>query len=163
MGITHTGQKSEELLCTYTGAKLVKEAKKADAVLDDKIFIEVKKLNLNQVRPNKYIVMVAHDDKNDTWYVIPPDDILRLTIDRRGQHVPDPIACFNMGNIAAERYAAFRVSDTADLKKKIEEAYLQGEKHKTLKEFALRHKEEAETIRSDYQTQLKEITRRNES
>ena len=66
MGITDSGLGSEELLCEYTKATLLPRGdKNGDAVLNGDVFIEVKKTTLNQTRPNKYNVLVAHDKENN--------------------------------------------------------------------------------------------------
>ena len=145
MGITNTGVDSEELLCSYAGATLLPRGDAlGDAVLKGDIFIEVKKTTLNQTRPNKYNVMVAHDNVNNNWYVISPDEIIRMTKGRRGQHTPDPMTCIGLGKITAKKFEKFMVADVSKLEDEIVRAYCKGQNNSSFKAFAAHHKEENE-------------------
>ena len=158
MGITNTGVDSEELLCSYTGATLLPRGDAlGDAVLKGDVFIEVKKTTLNQTRPNKYNVMVAHDNVNNNWYVIPPDEIIRMTKGRRGQHTPDPMTCIGLGKITAKKFEKFMVTDISSLKNHIMQAYTQGQKNEVLRDFAAQHKEENEKRLVEVQERLERI------
>ena len=158
MGITNTGVDSEELLCSYTGATLLPRGDAlGDAVLKGDIFIEVKKTTLNQTRPNKYNVMVAHDNVNNNWYVIPPDEIIRMTKGRRGQHTPDPMTCIGLGKITAKKFEQFRVADISSLESQIMQAYTQGQKNEVLRDFAAQHKAENEKRLVEVQERLERI------
>lgn len=158
MGITNTGLDSEELLCRYTKATLLPRGDAlGDAVLNGDIFIEVKKTTLNQTRPNKYNVLVAHDTDNDVWYVIPPDEVVKMTLGRRGQHTPDPMTCVGLGKITAEKFKKFRISSALDLKQSIIDAYLKGQKNKSLKQLCADHKKENEQRLVEVQEKLSRI------
>lgn len=158
MGITNTGVDSEELLCSYTGATLLPRGDAlGDAVLKGDIFIEVKKTTLNQTRPNKYNVMVAHDNVNNNWYVIPPDEIIRMTKGRRGQHTPDPMTCIGLGKITAKKFEKFIVTDISSLKSQIMQAYAQGQNNNILRDFAAQHKDENEKRLVEVQKRLERI------
>lgn len=158
MGITNTGVDSEELLCVYTGATLLPRGDAlGDAVLKGDIFIEVKKTTLNQTRPNKYNVMVAHDDVNNNWYVISPDDIIRMTKGRRGQHTPDPMTCVGLGRITSKKFEQFRVDDINLLRDKILQAYTKGQDNVALRDFAAQHKAENEQRLLEVQQKLERI------
>ena len=158
MGITNTGVDSEELLCTHTGANLLPRGDAlGDAVLHGEVFIEVKKTTLNQTRPNKYNVLVAHDNVNDDWYVMPPDEIIRMTKGRRGQHTPDPMTCIGLGKVTTKKFAEFKIQNITDLKTKILEAYLQGQNHADLRDYARTHREENEKRLLEVQAKLESI------
>ena len=158
MGITDTGLDSEQLLCKYTKAKLLPRGDKlGDAVLNGDVFIEVKKTTLNQTRPNKYNVLVAHDKENNDWYVIPPDDIIRMTLGRRGQHTPDPMTCIGLGKITSNKFSQFKIQNTIDLEPMILEAYLQGQSNVKFKDYARTHREENEQRLLEVQAKLESI------
>lgn len=158
MGITDSGLDSEELLCEHTGATLLPRGDAlGDAILNGEVFIEVKKTTLNQTRPNKYNVLVAHDNINNDWYVVPPDEVIRMTNGRRGQHTPDPMTCIGLGKITTKKFEQFRIQDITDLKSKIQEAYLQGQNNTVLRDYAKTHREENEQRLLEVQAKLKSI------
>ena len=149
MGITNMGKTSEEKFCQltgFTGNGLKGNDARGDAVLwnyqGKDIFVETKKLTLNQVRPNKYIPVVAHDVERDEWYVIPPDDIMKFALGRRGQHVADPLTCLGMGKIRQGKYEKYKIEDEATLRSAVIQAFQQGQNNVELKQFAREHKEE---------------------
>ena len=158
MGITNTGVDSEELLCSYTGATLLPRGDAlGDAVLKGDVFIEVKKTTLNQTRPNKYNVLVAHDSANNEWYVIPPDDVMRMTRGRRGQHTPDAMTCIQLGKITQKKFKQFKVDDITSLKDEILRAYTKGQNSVAFKNFAAQHKDENEKRLVEVQERLERI------
>ncbi len=158
MGITNTGVDSEELLCQYTKATLLPRGDAlGDAVLNGDIFIEVKKTTLNQTRPNKYNVLVAHDTENNDWYVIPPDEVVRMTVGRRGQHTPDPMTCVGLGRITSKKFTQFRIPNISTLEKSIIDAYLKGQQNHVLKQFCADHKQQNEQRLVEVQKELSRI------
>jgi hypothetical protein len=105
MGITKSGDKTESLvenLCK--NVKVLKrgsplgDAEYATAV--EEFYIEIKKKTLNQVRPYKYIPVVAYNPDDDDWFVIPPDDILDMASKRKGQHTLNPFVCIGLGAVS---------------------------------------------------------------
>jgi len=110
MGITKSGDKTENLVESL--CKNVKALKRGSPLGDaecsalsgKEFYIEIKKTTLNQVRPYKYIPVVAYNSDDNDWFVIPPDDILDMASSRKGQHTLNPFVCIGMGKV--ERLSA---------------------------------------------------------
>ena len=129
---------------------------RGDAMLRHKgqlIFLEIKKKTLNQCRPNKYLTLVAFDGSE--YYVIPPDDMMKLSVNRRGQHTPDSLTCVGLGPITKPKYAKYRVSRNG-LRDEVIKAWKQGENNKALKNLAARHRTLTEQRREESQQLLKQ-------
>lgn len=121
--------------------------KKGDAWIfyENKIInVEIKKDTLNQVRPYKYNVLVGHDTKSQKWYVIPPDDIIDMVKNKRGQHTTDPVECVGLGKILSKKYEKYFVSDVSSLKDKIIKAFIKSEQNIAYKNYANKKKNEYE-------------------
>ena len=92
-GISGAGREAERRFRDVTGASRAERAADGDAVLDG-YNIEVKQTStntLNQVRPVKYLPLAVLDTRTDDWYVVPPDEIVRLAArKKRGQHTENP-------------------------------------------------------------------------
>lgn len=127
-----------------------------DSSTGQRFFVELKKLTLNQVRPNKYIVLVVFNPVTGDWYVIPPHHIMELCLDRRGQHTPDPIQCIGLGKITSQRWQKYKVSPS-ELPLAVQEAYLSGQRHTELRRLAESHKYDQEMGRLAYQSKLRSI------
>jgi hypothetical protein len=129
---------------------------RGDAMLRHKgqvIFLEIKKKTLNQCRPNKYLTLVAFDGSE--YYVIPPDDIMKLSVNRRGQHTPDSLTCVSLYKITNPKYAKYRVS-RGDLRDEVIKAWEQGENNKALKNLAAFHRGNTDRFRIESQQLLKQ-------
>ena len=105
MGITKSGDNTESLVESL--CKNVKVLKRGSALGDaeyvtegEEFYIEIKKTTLNQVRPYKYIPVVAYNPDDDDWFVIPPDDILDMASKRKGQHTLNPFVCIGLGKVS---------------------------------------------------------------
>ena len=88
---------------------------------------------------------------------IPPDEIIRMTKGRRGQHTPDPMTCIGLGKVTTKKFAEFKIQNITDLKTKILEAYLQGQNHADLRDYARTHREENEKRLLEVQAKLESI------
>ena len=96
-GITHEGTEAEELFMALTGAHPSRYRTRGDCVLEGH-YVEVKKVGregqLNQIRPVKYIPLVAWHEPTGRWYVIPPHVLVNYACRRpRGQHTENPFEC----------------------------------------------------------------------
>jgi hypothetical protein len=105
IGITKSGDKTENLVESL--CKNVKALKRGSPLGDaeyattgEEFYIEIKKTTLNQVRPYKYLPIVAYNPDDDDWFVIPPDDILDMASSRKGQHTLNPFVCIGMGKVS---------------------------------------------------------------
>tara|TARA_R110000765_G_C18786734_1_gene592043 strand:+ start:267 stop:779 length:513 start_codon:yes stop_codon:yes gene_type:complete len=147
MGITKSGDKTENLVESL--CKNVKVLKRGSALGDaeyvtegEEFYIEIKKTTLNQVRPYKYIPVVAYNPDDDDWFVIPPDDILDMASKRKGQHTLNPFVCIGLGKVS--RFTANdnpRVWDDyhttpSRLEDDIVSAFRKGESSRRKKRFA---------------------------
>lgn len=105
MGITKSGDKTESLVESL--CKNVKALKRGSplgdaecsALAGKEFYIEIKKTTLNQVRPYKYIPVVAYNSDDNDWFVIPPDDVLDMASSRKGQHTLNPFVCIGLGKV----------------------------------------------------------------
>jgi hypothetical protein len=153
MGITNAGKDTNDDFCKTTGFQEPK--KKNDArgdafkiVNSNEIWVEVKKTTLNQVRPNKYVVVVAHNPPEDNWYVIPPNEIMKMLVGksnkvRRGQHTSDPMTCVGLGRITDKKYNKFKQTKD-NLYQAVVDAYLAGQAATAFKLKAETHKKNEE-------------------
>lgn len=95
-GISKAGKVAEARFIQLTGAENVVKASDGDVILDGHL-IEIKQVKaptgytLNQVRAVKYLPLVVLHIPTDTWYVVPPDEIVaRVAQRKRGQHTENP-------------------------------------------------------------------------
>ncbi|MFC1707244.1 hypothetical protein ACFL59_10600 [Planctomycetota bacterium] len=115
--IRHEGDKGEERFAQHVPSRKATKAKKGDRVVavDGRDFhVEVKECHaaygksgtINQVRPIKYITCVISAPARQRWYVIPPNDLVRIAAKKsRGQHNEIPFECCNLTLNSLERYA----------------------------------------------------------
>ena len=96
MGISNDGDDAEALFCQVTGALRQGRTARADALLGPWP-IEVKKVSsgtLNQVRPIRFLTVVARDTSSSVWFVLPAERILTAAIRKpRGQHTENALEC----------------------------------------------------------------------
>ena len=131
MGISYSGKKTEQVFCSLAGASsLPKSDSRGDAFLvhrGERHFIEVKKVGsgaANQVRPCKYTTLVVWSEKEDEWYVIPPQDVVNLAKPKKGQHAVNSFECCNFGK-KQWRQEKYR-SDTQSLYRRVRLAIEEG-------------------------------------
>ena len=149
-----TGRDSEEKVCSLLPGSCVVRNKKCD-VLWYECSIEVKgpdnyesickNLNLNQIRPTKYNVVVAdlskHDHFSVDFVVYPPNYLVKRGVIYKGQHTDDGVRCqcitLSPNSNDLEIFGCF----IDELPDRIEQAYIEGEKDTKTKEFAIKRKE----------------------
>jgi len=133
-GISHGGHSAEEKFRELTGANKTARAGDGDAILGG-VNIEVKQASaatLNQVRPVKYIPLVAYHEPTDSWYVVPAHSVVALASSKtRGQHTENPFESVTLNVNMLEEY---RVSAESDLKSRTLKAIKDAEKYPELKE-----------------------------
>lgn len=91
----------------------------------EKITLEVKKNTGNQTRPLLYNVLVIHVEETNTFYVVPPNDVLTIAASRcRGQHTENALECFvfPLNKTTKSKYKV-----VGDLGEAITAAFQQGE------------------------------------
>lgn len=142
--ITNAGKLTAENFCKLTGFVQPKKGSdpRGDAFCDN-IWVEIKKKTLNQVRPYHYLTLVAYDDKTDNWYVIPPQDVIRLCLNekkklKKGQHTPNPMTCVGLGSIDKKCFQRYKVS-VSELRNAIINSYQSGEQNTSYKNYAKEH------------------------
>lgn len=131
-GISHAGRIAEQRFREITGAAPTESAPDGDALLEGRP-VEVKQAStntLNQVRPVKYLPLVALDKRTSEWYVVPPDVVVYLAAQRdRGQHTENPFESVTL-NLA--KLSDFRVAE-ADLRSATIAAFRQGDRRSDLR------------------------------
>ena len=86
---------------------------------------------LNQVRPVKYLPLVVLDTRTSGWYVVPPDEVVRLAAQRgRGQHTENPFESVTL-NLA--KFRDFKVAET-DLRSVTIAAFGRGDHRSDLRD-----------------------------
>lgn len=131
-GISKSGKKAEELFRCHTGASKAPN-KHGDACLCGRL-VEIKKAStttVNQVRAVKYIPLVILDSRDDSWFVVPPDEIVRQVADKkRGQHTEN---AFESATLSLTRLLGFRIGGPSQLKQATLKAIKRGDSHPELK------------------------------
>lgn len=133
-GITKQGKFSTtKLVSLLSGSKEITELRVGDVEWpkDGKsIIVEVKKNTPNQTRPMLYNVLVIHEIKNgkNNFYVVPPDEVLKICTGYRGQHTPIAVACFNFPMNKTTKKKYFVSTGEAGVADAISTAHSQGEK-----------------------------------
>jgi hypothetical protein len=121
-GISRTGNETEEMYFSATGATKVAEARLGDALLEGN-YIEIKKASsntLNQIRAVKYITVVARDVRDESWYVIPAYEITRqVQAKPRCQHCE---CAFETSTLSLGNLTDFKIAGPALLREKTLEA-----------------------------------------
>jgi len=115
-GISGSGRPAEDLFIAATGAVEAPSASVGDALLEGHP-VEVKwatRNTLNQVRPVKYIALVAYYEPTATWYVIPAHVVVAEASRKgRGQHTENP---FESCTLSLARLGRYRLESPADLR-----------------------------------------------
>jgi hypothetical protein len=93
MSISREGEASEEALRDIVGGLKGDSKRDPGDVFWRNYWLELKKKTGNQIRPYKMNIVVFHDNKNNTWMVVPPHVVLYCTKDRSGQHAKQSIFC----------------------------------------------------------------------
>ena len=131
-GISSAGREAERLFREITGATPTAKAADGDALLNNRP-VEIKQTStntLNQVRPVKYLPLVVFDKRSAAWYVVPPDEIVRLVARRlRGQQTENP---FESVTISLSKIGEFKVAE-ADLQSATIAAFRQGDSRDDLR------------------------------
>ncbi len=107
LGISGGGRSAEELFMEATGAVRAPSATVGDALLEGHP-VEIKlatRNTLNQVRPVKYITLVAYYKPAGAWYVIPAHIVVAEASRKgRGQHTENPFESCTLSLARLERY-----------------------------------------------------------
>ncbi len=116
-GIAKAGASAEARYCQLTGATRAERRADGDAKLDG-CLVEIKKtsgkdVNLNQVRPWKYLPLVVYRADYDEWYVIGAHRVVAAASTKQSQHCTSPFECVKL-NLSKE-FLDCRVGDPSDL------------------------------------------------
>ena len=164
MGITNTGENAEQLFIALTGftQEGIKhndprgDARTGLRPIEEDFFFEVKRKNLNQVRPLKELPIASYDPDTNQWWVLPPWYVLHLCLDKKGQHVSDPLLCVGLGSITKKMFSEYKVP-----KEELGETILKYAKKyegmTQLRKFVAQKKKQYEDQRSKNQEGLKNI------
>ena len=168
-GITKDGKKVEEKLQDLVesvgdnpnkGAGGTKKGDKIVTYRDTEMcfYIEVKKKTWNQCRPYKYLPTIGHNPETGDWFVCPPDDMVRMCIDKKGQHARDSLECCNhsVPKKSSKRWAKYACS-VEELEERIWEAYEQGEENQKVKEYCIFYKQRLEERAEQTQLELQSL------
>ena len=144
MGITKEGQPTEDLVLSLCASARKLDKTKGERSRDgdlvvkqnsNEFFIEVKKNTWNQTRPSKYIPVVGYNESLNMWFVVPPDELLELVVERNGQHTKNPFVCVGFKPNDSKKWQKY-ACEPQTLEAKIHAAISQGEKNTTMKEVA---------------------------
>lgn len=165
--IRNEGQKAEHRFMEFvTTARPSDSAKLGDVVLTvdgDREYVEVKECHaqigksgtINQVRAIKYICCVIWAPNHDRWYVISPDQLVRLAATKnRGQHTEIPFECMHFGLTSLPDDLHTKCTD-AKLAETVEEAIRRGRRNARLREMMFRLSEEIKSIRQRYREEVR--------
>lgn len=132
--ITHEGEHAEERYRTLTNSVRTEKRIMGDAVFEGRC-IEVKQTgggNLGQVRCIKFIPLVALDTKDNQWYVIPPNALIREAAKKpRGQHCENS---FESASLKLSSFSQYKVEER-DLVAETRKALAEGDRHVKLREL----------------------------
>lgn len=133
-GISRDGENAESRFRDLAGASKPARAADGDAVIDG-YFFEVKKASkttINQVRAVKYITLVVFHPPSDSWYVVPPQDVVRFTVLKaRGQHTENP---FESATLSLTKIRDFKVDNQELLRQSALRAARSGSQYPELHE-----------------------------
>jgi hypothetical protein len=82
-GITKAGDDSLKEFCRITNFIPNKPNSPESDCYCGVIHVEIKKNTYNQVRPHRYNVLVGYHEDTNSWYVIPADDVVFLTKNKK--------------------------------------------------------------------------------
>ncbi len=132
-GISGGGRSAEDLFVAATGAVKAPSASIGDAILDGHP-VEIKRATsstLNQVRPVKYIPLVAYHEPSTTWYVIPAHVVVAEASRKgRGQHTENP---FESCTLTLARLDQHRLRDATQLRSRTLEAIAASDRYPLLR------------------------------
>jgi hypothetical protein len=122
--------------------------------------LEVKQASSSvpQLRPIAYKVTVVRaehvEGKELEWWVIPPDDLLRMAIDHPGQHCISSFECMNPGK-PNKKWDKWKC-ESKQVVSQICQAYDQGEKS-PLKKIAEQFKNEIQALYEGHKKVLQDL------
>jgi hypothetical protein len=134
-GISNLGDTAENFYRKITGATKPEKASLGDAKLNG-YYIEIKDAGsdtLNQIRAVKYATLIAHDKRDDTWFVIPANQVIKTIIKKektRGQHTENP---FESVTLSLKDLQSYKIDSANELRKKTVEAINEANLHPHLK------------------------------
>lgn len=89
------------------------------------------KNTINQIRAVRYLPVAILDSSTGAWYVVPPDDVIRLVEAKAGgQHGANP---YESTTLRRSELAAYRVDTDADLPGAVVVAIAQGAENAALR------------------------------
>ena len=164
--IRNEGRKAE-----HRFTELVREARPSDSfrrgdaivtVDGQNAYVEVKECHanigkggtINQVRAIKYICCVIWAPNHDCWYVISPDQLVRLAATKdRGQHTEIPFECMNFSLTSIPDNLHTKCKD-GQLTETVQEAIRRGRRNTGLHEMMRRLLEEVKSIKERYRNEV---------
>jgi len=165
--IRNEGQRAEHRFIEFVPkARTSDQGKLGDAVMTvdgDTAYVEIKECHaeigkggtINQVRAIKYICCVTWAPKHRCWYVISPDQPVRLAATKnRGQHTEIPFECMNFSLKGLPDYLHTRCNDE-QLAKTVEEAIRRGRKNARLHNAMCRLLEDIKSIKQRYHEEVR--------
>ena len=160
MGISGSGDSAEDQFFYHTGAQKSARAADGDAILDGHV-VEVKKassVTINQVRAVKYITLVVLDTSQNKWFVVPPDEVVRLVSKKkRGQHTENP---FESSTLSTNHIGGFAIPDATHLREAVIAAAVQGEKWPALRSEMIGVKKQAVELAADSLNNVHQLLRK---
>ena len=127
--------------------------------MKDHPYLEVKKNAMNQVRPHGYHITIGYNSEQDVLFVIPPEDIIRKAIGRKGQHTINAMEVCGFGLPTADNWAEKYIVDADDLPNKILEIHKESHSSKNIgiKNFAKECRERVVALSEQQRQILAEI------
>ena len=148
-GISNAGESAEGTFRRLTGATKTSSAALGDADLEG-FLVEVKKassMTLNQVRAVKYITLVALYTPTNTWFVVPPHEVVRLVAAKgRGQHTENP---FESATLSISKLNEYKVEDIGSLPDIVKSAAKRGDEHPELKRAMVKIREDSARLAAE--------------
>ncbi|MCH7971066.1 MAG: hypothetical protein IH960_08515, partial [Chloroflexi bacterium] len=132
-GISYMGGSAEERFFRITNATVPVQTSDGDAVLDGHL-VEIKQgesTTINQVRAVKYIPLVYWSSRTESWYVVPPNEIVKLVAAKpRGQHTENP---FESNTLSLAKVLRYKVEEH-ELRQSVLDAVSDGASHSKLQQ-----------------------------
>jgi hypothetical protein len=152
--IRKEGRIAENLFCQITGASKPTHSQDGNAVLDG-YFIAIAKVGkdtINQVRAVKYLPLVAYDEPNDTWYVVPAHVLVAEVAKKdRGQHGEIAFECVNL---SLSHFHQYRLDSKEELKARVLQAIAESNKFPDLKKRMAQVIDDAATLSKKSRTDV---------
>lgn len=171
MGITKSGDKLEEIVESTVPwlSRFEEDGKKIQAKIGDlrsshssmqnQPYIEVKDNAWNQLRPWKYQITIGRNKKENKFFVMPPEDLIKIVIHKKGQHTLNAMEVSNLGKPSSTNWAAPYVVDKEDLENRILEVHKNSHssnKNK-IKDFANSSRKKVEKLVEENRKQYEKI------